>query len=171
MSVFSFTQEQQAAINSHSSMVITACPGSGKTTVVVEKIRNEVANLASFQGVIAITFTVKASKELKQRCKRDAYDTKSSFFGTIDHFCLGEIIFPFISRFYGALGKTLECKSLLDLEVDVLNKIPNIHAIQGPITTNIYANIEDELKFLYRNGIVLLEKTTIDTHKIWPSKR
>jgi DNA helicase-2/ATP-dependent DNA helicase PcrA len=52
MAEFSYTAEQQAAINSNASMVITACPGSGKTTVVVEKIRKEVADLANFQGVI-----------------------------------------------------------------------------------------------------------------------
>jgi DNA helicase-2/ATP-dependent DNA helicase PcrA len=70
MSTFEFTPDQQAAIDSHTNMVITACPGSGKTSVVVEKIRQEVSSLKAFQGVIGITFTVKASKELKQRCKK-----------------------------------------------------------------------------------------------------
>ena len=42
MAVFEFTSDQKAAIASGANMVITACPGSGKTTVVVEKIRNEV---------------------------------------------------------------------------------------------------------------------------------
>ena len=83
MATFEFTLDQQAAIDSHSNMVITACPGSGKTSVVVEKIRREIISLQAFKGVIGITFTVKASKELKQRCKKDGLDTKASFFGTI----------------------------------------------------------------------------------------
>lgn len=157
MSEFSFTEDQKAAINSGSSMVITACPGSGKTTVVVEKIRNEVECLASFQGVIAITFTVKASKELKQRCKKGAFDTKSSFFGTIDHLCLGEIIFPFLSRFFGPLESTLECKSIFELDEVLSSRIPIFSSSQGSITTGMFSALEEEIKYLYSNGIVLLE--------------
>ena len=39
MSNFTPTAQQQAAIDYDKSMVITACPGSGKTTVMKEKIR------------------------------------------------------------------------------------------------------------------------------------
>lgn len=38
MADFEFTPDQRAAIASHENMVITACPGSGKTAVIVEKI-------------------------------------------------------------------------------------------------------------------------------------
>ncbi|WP_172680395.1 UvrD-helicase domain-containing protein [Methylomonas koyamae] len=37
MAGFDFTPDQKAAIESQANMVITACPGSGKTSVVVEK--------------------------------------------------------------------------------------------------------------------------------------
>ena len=37
MSVFSPTHQQTLAIDYTGSMVITACPGSGKTTVIKEK--------------------------------------------------------------------------------------------------------------------------------------
>jgi DNA helicase-2/ATP-dependent DNA helicase PcrA len=157
MTEFSYTAEQQAAIDSNASMVITACPGSGKTTVVVEKIRKEVANLANFQGIIGITFTVKASKELKLRCKRDGYDTKNSFFGTIDHFCLSEIIFPFISRFYGISAKPIECKSIRDLDSPILDTVPNCQEYSTNVSTDNYKFLESEFVLLYTQGIVLLE--------------
>lgn len=70
MANFEFTPDQEAAIVSGSNMVITACPGSGKTTIVVEKIRNEVQSLPDYKGVIGITFTVKASKELNNGVKK-----------------------------------------------------------------------------------------------------
>ena len=38
---YEFTEEQQNAIDSDVNMVLTACPGSGKTTVIVEKIRKQ----------------------------------------------------------------------------------------------------------------------------------
>ena len=54
--------------------------------------------LPSYKGVIAISFTNKASDELKKRCKRKGIDSKHSFFGTIDKFYISEIIIPFASH-------------------------------------------------------------------------
>ena len=113
---FNPTEEQQAAIDYDQNMVITACPGSGKTTVVVEKIRRILPRLESYQGVIGITFTVKASEELKKRCKKNAFDAKQSFFGTIDSFCLKEIIFPFLSQLWGRAES--EVKPVLKMSDD-----------------------------------------------------
>lgn len=114
MSTFNPTVQQQAAIDSEGSIVITACPGSGKTTVMKEKIRGITSKLPSHKGVIAITFTKKASEELKKRCKENAHDTKLSFFGTIDSFCLKELIFPFLGRLWN--GKPSDCKIIKKLD-------------------------------------------------------
>ncbi|MFY0454366.1 UvrD-helicase domain-containing protein [Enterobacter cloacae complex sp. YD70/O97D2] len=114
MSVFSPTTQQALAIDYPKSMVITACPGSGKTTVIKEKIRNITGCLPEHKGVIAITFTRKASAELERRCKADGHDIKHSFFGTIDSFCLNEIIIPFLPKIWG--GKLTECKVLKKLD-------------------------------------------------------
>lgn len=96
--MINFTKEQLDAIAPQGSLIITACPGSGKTAVMSEKIRNELITLKKHQGVIAITFTRKASKELADRCKKNSPDVKSSYFGTIDSFCLSEVIHPFIKH-------------------------------------------------------------------------
>src|SRR5689334_22671808 len=98
---FAYSDAQKAAIDCAGSMVITACPGSGKTTVMVEKIRQEFGNLKPHQGIIGISFTIKSSKELGDKCKRNGANIRASFFGTIDNFCLAEIIFPFLARIYG----------------------------------------------------------------------
>lgn len=50
---------------------------------------------------IAISFTNKASDELKRRCKQRCKDTKQSFFGTIDKFYLSQIIMPFACHITG----------------------------------------------------------------------
>ncbi len=161
MAEFEYTPDQIAAIESQSNMVITACPGSGKTSVVVEKIRREVINLQEFRGVIGVTFTVKASKELKQRCKSNGLNTKASFFGTIDHFCLAELIFPFISRLYGVTECTLECKSYNDLSESLRCDLPNLASIGNEFKTADYLIYEDKFKLLYEQGIILLESIGI----------
>ncbi|MDM2853911.1 UvrD-helicase domain-containing protein [Citrobacter sp. Cpo065] len=79
MNAFSPTTQQKLAIDYPKSMVITACPGSGKTTVIKEKIRNITGCLPEHKGVIAITFTRKASSELERRCKAEGHNTKNSF--------------------------------------------------------------------------------------------
>ncbi|MEL0604187.1 ATP-dependent helicase [Pseudoalteromonas undina] len=157
MADFKFTPDQDAAIASRANMVITACPGSGKTTVVVEKIRNEVQSLPDYKGVIGITFTVKASKELKQRCKKGACDLKSSYFGTIDHFCLSEIIYPFGARLIGHSSSAVECKLFDEVPQNLKEQIPTISGYTGDIKTGIYSTFEQDIKTLYKNGYVLLE--------------
>jgi DNA helicase-2/ATP-dependent DNA helicase PcrA len=157
MSDFEFTSDQQAAINSNSNMVITACPGSGKTTVVAEKIRAEVIDLPSYRGIIGVTFTIKASKELKARCKKNGCDTKASFFGTIDHFCLSEIIYPFFSRVIGKKKYPLECIKFQDIPQDVMDKLIIIPDYEGDVCSTSFDTFEADIKILFDYGFILLE--------------
>ena len=158
-----FTPDQKAAIESRANMVITACPGSGKTSVIVEKIRREVTILKSYQGIIGITFTVKASKELKERSKRDGLDTKASFFGTIDHFCLTEFVFPFIARLYGSTTNSLECKAYNDLNDEFKEKLPILSEKGNELKTEDYEKYKDVFRSLHQSGIVLLESLGVIT--------
>ena len=153
MASFEFTPDQEAAITSIANMVITACPGSGKPTVVAEKIRNEVKNLPDYKGVIGITFTVKASKELKVRCKKDACDVKASFFGTIDHFCLSEIIYPFGTRLIGNTPRSVECKLFDEIPQAIKDQVPTISGYSGELNSDLYRVFEDDIKTLYEKPL------------------
>ena len=95
------TDEQREIIDYPGNIVVTAKPGSGKTFTIVEKIANVLPALPDYKGVIAISFTNKASDELKRRCKQRCKDTKQSFFGTIDKFYLSQIIMPFTCHITG----------------------------------------------------------------------
>lgn len=157
MSEIQFTPDQLRAIQSKANMVITACPGSGKTSIIVEKIIREVEDLKPYQGVIGITFTVKASKELKKKCKKNGVNTKASVFGTIDHFCLSEIIYPFISRIYGATVIPLECKLYNDLDEALRAGLPDLGTVGNELKTKDYNSYEPVIKELYTKGIIVLE--------------
>lgn len=158
---YELTEEQLNAINSNQNMVITACPGSGKTTVIVEKIRKELNELPSYQGVIGITFTQKSAKELKERCKKDSFDIKSTFLGTIDHFCLQEIIYPFISRLYGIRNGILECKSYKDINHMFKVGLPDLNENGVVLRTSDYSALEEIFINHYNNGFILLEAVGI----------
>lgn len=54
--------------------------------------------MPDYKGIVAISFTNKASEELKNRCKQSGMQNKQSFFGTIDKFYISQIIIPFASH-------------------------------------------------------------------------
>jgi DNA helicase-2/ATP-dependent DNA helicase PcrA len=155
------TPDQQAAIDSNANMIITACPGSGKTSVVVQKIRKEIPGISDHRGVLGITFTVKASKELKRKCKRDGFNTKCSFFGTIDHFCLSEIIFPFVKRIWGVTDSNLSCITYDELDDRFKANMPSLSDVGTVLSTDDYNQYESELIQHYKSGFILLEAVGI----------
>lgn len=97
------TQIQNDIINHDGHTVVLASPGSGKTFVIAEKIKRLLSNddMPEYQGVIAISYTRKASGNLKKRTLREGIPVKNSFFGTIDSFCLTQIILPFGNYVWG----------------------------------------------------------------------
>ncbi|MED2970172.1 ATP-dependent helicase [Bacillus subtilis] len=96
-----YSEEQVEILSCPDSLVVLANPGSGKTFTISSKIRSILPELPEYQGIIAISYTNKASDELKSRTlKGNTMNKKSSFFGTIDKFFLNEIIYPFASHLF-----------------------------------------------------------------------
>ncbi|QVI74887.1 UvrD-helicase domain-containing protein [Pseudomonas syringae] len=147
--MINFTEEQKEAIKPQGSLVITACPGSGKTAVIAEKIRTELQTMKGYQGVTAITFTRKASKELEERCRLGDSDTKSSFFGTIDSFCLSEILHPFLNHLLGESTENFEPKYDSDLTEQEKALAATLSAIDQVNDQNL-----KKIKELYAQGTV-----------------
>lgn len=151
---FTPSAEQNDAIQFPGNMVIIARPGSGKTSVLSRKVRSFVSGLRRHQGIIAISFTNKASDELERRCKADAFDVKSSFFGTIDDFCLREIVYPFARQLMHVAATPATAK-LRELPEDLRRLLP-----VTPIEDGTVANTSEFLPFLQAalaQGIVPLE--------------
>ncbi len=118
------TDEQSKIINDNGNLVVIAKPGSGKTFTIVEKINLISQTLYDYQGVIAISFTKKASDELEMRCKNRGAPRKQSFYGTIDSFYINQIIIPFSRHLTGCLTQFDIKTSVNDIvEYKVLSKI------------------------------------------------
>ncbi|KAF3999031.1 UvrD-helicase domain-containing protein [Glaciimonas immobilis] len=161
MSEFTPTAEQVLAIDYLGHMVVTACPGSGKTEVISRKIRTLTASLPSYKGVIAISFTNKASDELRDRCKAGNLDVKGSFFGTIDKFCIGRIILPFIKHMV-IISNSLEISvsRFADLSSSQQALFPDFES-RLPLKTSDTAEIIGAIYHLLQDGIILLEAVGI----------
>lgn len=143
------TEEQQKVVNSDKNLVVIANPGSGKTATIAIKIKEELAKLQFYQGIIAISYTKKASKELKDRVLGYGIDTKRSFFGTIDKFCIEEVIIPFIGHIITRNDSSLEIFKIDDI-VDFPHKDDEYKKIDDQDRINL------SIEYI-KKGILVLE--------------
>lgn len=149
------TDEQKFAIEYPNNMVVIATPGSGKTYIVSKKIRTILPDLPSYRGIIAITYTNKAADELKKRCTAGGFDIKASVIGTIDKFCVGEIIIPFLPHIWGLPQKRPEIELLKEVS-ERYNDDLHIDIGANCCLKQLEINI-DTIKQLYLSGTVILE--------------
>ena len=65
-----FTDEQIAAIEAQGRTIVSASAGSGKTTVMIEKIIRLIKSGCRVDEILAVTFTKKAAAQMKEKlCK------------------------------------------------------------------------------------------------------
>ncbi|MBQ8291358.1 MAG: UvrD-helicase domain-containing protein [Clostridia bacterium] len=65
-----FTEEQIKAIESVGRTIVSASAGSGKTTVMIERIIRLIEKGEKVSGILAVTFTKKAAAQMKEKlCK------------------------------------------------------------------------------------------------------
>ena len=155
------TELQQTIIEYDGNTVILASPGSGKTFVLSEKIKKVLRkeSMLPYQGVLAISFTRKASANLKQRTLEDGTFPKNSVFGTIDSFCLKQIILPFGNYLFGYPQKDIVCIDFKDLPSDQQSKLLwiNDFANYNSITNEQISLLSD----LFRQGYVLIKSVEL----------
>lgn len=149
------TSQQELILEHNGNEVIIAAPGSGKTFVISEKIKRIISTSKEHQGVIAISYTNKASNELRERCLKNGLPNKGSFFGTIDKFNISEIIIPFAKQLWGLPISSIEVKKINTLEEE-----------QQSLFTWFSRSLEVDkleneeislLKDFFKKGIILLD--------------
>lgn len=100
MIAFSFepTDEQRRVIEHEGSAFIAACPGAGKTRVMVERARKLLDRRSTGRGIAFLSFTIAAVSELEDRLRRERLvetPTFPHFIGTFDAFLWQFLIAPF----------------------------------------------------------------------------
>lgn len=88
--------EQQSAVNCiEGQLLVVACPGSGKTTVIIERVKHMLDSGINPESILVITFTKEAALQMSERYKKE-YGSTKVFFGTIHSIC-----FRVIAKAYG----------------------------------------------------------------------
>lgn len=140
--------EQLSILNHVGNIVVLAKPGSGKTFTISEKIKKIISEeLLEYEGVIAISYTNKASKELKDRVLKDCNSYKGCYFNTMDTFLLTEIVYPFGQHVFGNLDKELKVFSKDEIEIE---------KYKNKVDTNKNKILEN----LFRDGVIILDYLT-----------
>ncbi|MBK9142707.1 MAG: ATP-dependent helicase [Candidatus Melainabacteria bacterium] len=95
MKAFDPTDEQKAILKAEERLVIVrACPGSGKTAVFAEKVKQLASQWPhSRKGIAALSFTNSASREIYERVGGSL--VSPHFIGTLDSFILRYVVLPF----------------------------------------------------------------------------
>lgn len=66
-----FTEEQRAAIDARGKTIVSASAGSGKTTVMIEKIVRLIISGTDVKEILAVTFTKKAAAQMKEKLRKE----------------------------------------------------------------------------------------------------
>ena len=98
---YEITAERRAYLDARGHTILAACPGSGKTTSIVKKLRDVAqyceTHYGKHAGFACLSFTNKACDELKDKYQ-DMHDERLSFpnmVSTIDSFIMQTVVLPF----------------------------------------------------------------------------
>lgn len=64
-----FTEEQNAAVAEKGRVIVSASAGSGKTTVMIERLVRLISDGVDVRNVLAITFTKKAAAQMREKLR------------------------------------------------------------------------------------------------------
>jgi DNA helicase-2/ATP-dependent DNA helicase PcrA len=94
----SLTEEQRVAVACDQNLLLTACPGSGKTRTIIAKLVREIEFIRDTpRSVACITYTNTAVQEIELRAAAQLISGDHAHFtvATIHSFCLANILRPF----------------------------------------------------------------------------
>jgi DNA helicase II / ATP-dependent DNA helicase PcrA len=95
---FTPTEEQSRVIHHDGSAFVSACPGAGKTRVLVERARLLLKGRTAGKGIAFLSFTNAAMSELDQRLRQECLlplPAFPHFVGTFDSFLWQFLVAPF----------------------------------------------------------------------------
>lgn len=145
------SQIQKEIVEQTGNLIVRASAGTGKTHTMVSKIVYDIEHQHTHKVVAAITFTIKAANEIKNRL---TIDTTSHFIGTNNSFAIEEIIKPFMKDVFG-----MEYK--VDMSTDYSVKVntfeEGLEKIKNEQIICSYANNKNN--FIFQLALAILKKS------------
>ena len=147
------TDEQKEIINYKGNLIVQANAGTGKTFTMVNKIEKEISENKTYKSIAAITFTIKAANEIKDRITSDI---SKHFIGTNNSFAIGEIIKPFMKDVFG-----LEFD--IDMDTNYIQKFDSFEKGLEKLKTSktLGAYTKTEKNFIFELALKILKKSEV----------
>lgn len=134
---------QKEIVETSGNLIVRASAGTGKTHTMVSKIKHDIEENHTHKVVAAITFTIKAAAEIKDRLN---IDVSNHFIGTNNSFAIEEIIKPFMKDVYGKDYK-------LDMSTDYSVKVGTLdEGIENKNGANLMLIYKQQEKFYISTG-------------------
>ena len=112
---------QEEIVHTPGNLIVKASAGTGKTQTMVSKIVEEINAKHTHKVIAAITFTIKAAQEIKDRL---SVDIIQHFIGTNNCFAIEEIIKPFMKDVFG-LDFDIDMSTDYSIKVDSYQEAVN----------------------------------------------
>lgn len=122
---------QENIVNTDGNIIVRASAGAGKTHTMVTKIESDIDKNTSHKVIAAITFTIKAAKEIRDRLLITSDD---HFVGTNNSFAIEEVIKPFMRDVYGNDYK-IDMSTDYGLKVDTYDDALDLLRTKGVLCT------------------------------------
>lgn len=142
---------QKEIVELSGNLIVRASAGTGKTHTMVSKIEHDVGECHTYKAIAAITFTIKAAAEIKERL---TIDTRNHFIGTNNSFVIEEIIKPFMKDVFGKSYK-------LDISTDYSAKVKTFEEGLAKIKDKqILCSYENSKEnFIFQLALKILKKS------------
>lgn len=142
---------QKEIVEQSGNLIVRASAGTGKTHTMVSKIGYDIEQQHTHKVIAAITFTIKAASEIKDRL---TIDTTNHFIGTNNSFAIEEIIKPFMKDVYGSEYK-------VDMSTDYSTKVDTyVEGIAKIKDEQILCSYENSTKnFIFQLALDILKKS------------
>lgn len=154
MSSFKISKTQKEIIEDiDGSIIVSASAGTGKTGVLVEKIKYELEKNLTEKTVAGITFTIKAANEIKERLNVE--NEEDVFIGTNNSFAVQEIIAPFMWDIYGKDYR-------FEFDANYLNKVNTFEEGINCLRENksVCSYYDNKKNFVFDLALDILEKSS-----------
>lgn len=142
---------QKEIVELPGNLIVRASAGTGKTHTMVSKIEYDIAHCHTHKAVAAITFTIKAAAEIKDRL---IIDTSNHFIGTNNSFAIEEIIKPFMKDVF---GRAYKVDMSTDYSVKVKTFAEGLAKIKDEQILCSYANSKEN--FIFQLALEILQKS------------
>lgn len=147
------SQTQESIVKTKGNLVVRASAGTGKTHTMVTKIIKEIDENKSHKVIAAITFTIKAAQEIKDRI---SVDVSRQFIGTNNSFAIEEIIKPFMKDVFGV-------EYDVDMSTDYSSKVNNfdegVNKIKNEAVLCSYRN--SKRNFIFELALEIIKNSKV----------